>query len=341
MVKKWCGSPCDRRIDRRKVFVTATAVLLLACTAQAGITDFLMDDVVSSLTVSGNVHGNGANPSIGGSVFPFAASPDQAGSGANSLVSYFGGHLYSNVNTGVSLTPIVTGAGYQRGLGSATAPTGPDRDGVFIPGDVNGTPTTGGPIPGYPVTPFADFGSLGISIPAIGAFARFWGNSIGPSAYAAGAMPFVGGTSYAVAPQIWAHLGGYEDFVSGLGGDHVVLGSDFGGGPFPLPLSGTFDATNTALIGNGGNPVYSPGAGVATWDGVTLTINVSGTLKYTIEDNNTPANGADDIDIVQTFNGQLVYHPYVPEPSSMVLAGCGVVGLLAAVWRRKRQPIVA
>jgi hypothetical protein len=104
-----------------------------------------------------------------------------------------------------------------------------------------------------------------------------------------------------------------------------------------MVLSGTFDARNVTLAGNGGNPTYAPGNGVATWDGVTLTINVSGTVKYTIDDGNTPTVFTDDIDDTRVLAGTLVYHPFVPEPSSVLLLGCGAVGLLGYGWRARKR----
>jgi hypothetical protein len=114
MIKKWCGSPCDRRKDRRRVAIAATAALLLfATTAQAGITEFVLDQSLSSLSYAGShVDLSGAlGQPYGTTDVPYTKSNDFSGAGANGLISRYAGSVYVDLQGG-SIQPLATGAGY-------------------------------------------------------------------------------------------------------------------------------------------------------------------------------------------------------------------------------------
>jgi hypothetical protein len=144
--------------------------------------------------------------------------------------------------------------------------------------------------------------NYGLVTPGIGLTAVIYNlvNTLAPGA----AMPLVG-NNFNLAGQTALATSGRQAFVSFLGND---TGSLVG-----VP---TFFGTLAADIG--------------TWDGTTLTIPIHST--FTINVTNDP------FPIFQTATvvGQIVAVPrVVPEPSTMVLFGFGVVGLLTAAWRKR------
>jgi hypothetical protein len=318
--------PCDRRFDRKKIMAVAAALLLLVTSAQAGVVDMQLDEVISSLSLAGSTVDlsfalKGAPP--GTVVVPYTASTNFAGNGANGLVSHFKGHMYVDLDNLGTITTLETGKGYQIATGSAPVTW---ARGAYIPNmDPNGNPSGSYPNPNFGGAP-VDLGNFGVTVSAVGAFARIWDMNIGPSGNYApnGAQPMVQGPagvySFAVAPLIWEMEDGYQALVSGLGNDLTELFDVNGPGVgFPVPLGGTIDST-------GLGPAFTPNATIGVWDSntQTLTINVNGTVKYFIDEDAVIIGS-------QKLSGTLVYRP-APEPSSLLMAGCGAVGLMGACW---------
>ncbi|REK19528.1 MAG: PEP-CTERM sorting domain-containing protein [Planctomycetota bacterium] len=191
---------------------------------------------------------------------------------------------------------------------------------AFAPGSqistaVNASPGVGGipgnyrpfdPVVSDPVgpppqgtTPNSNFGLVA---PGIGLTAVIYNlvNTLVPGA----PMPLVG-NNFDLAGQQGAAVDGRQAFVSFLGND-----------------------TDSIV----GSPIFfgSAAPDIGTWDGTTLTIPIHSTFTTLITD--------DPFDIFTSFNltGQIVATVRtVPEPSTMVLAGFGVVGLLSCAYRAR------
>lgn len=132
-------------------------------------------------------------------------------------------------------------------------------------------------------------------------------------------LPLVG-NNFPISGTALSFTKGRQAFVTALGNDtDDVIGT-------PIFASGSFNQTTAT---------FTPGGGLGTWDGTTLTIPINSKLTFRV----TSDFGGIDEDIL--FNGQIVAIPYVPEPSTVTLLGFGVVGLLSYAWRaRKRKSLV-
>lgn len=281
--------PCDRRLDRRKVAIAATAALFIFATAtsHAATVDFEIDMSKSFVTLGQVVDLTG--------VGIFASVPQVAGSDT--------APLWGNLSIG--LTPGVVAL--QTGSTVNLLTTG-----VYAPGTANGDDPPGPP----PST--ASPGNAGFMIPVFPLF--LWANFYQFRTDFAATAPYPLGsggggpdefdlTFYGVGTQGLIAFEGAIATVSTLGnGDSDAIGD---------PI---------AIFGTGTNPL-------AKWDGTTLTIPISSSVTVPY-----PGLGS----ITYLASGTIVATPKVPEPSSMVLLGFGVVGLLTCGWRmKKRRALVA
>lgn len=118
--------------------------------------------------------------------------------------------------------------------------------------------------------------------------------------------------------QSWGAVEGYLDLVSAVANAQILL-QTAGPSNTPLPL-----------------PLGSAGPTSGTWDGVTLTIPINSINSFALDSPLGP------VPIVIETTGVIIATVRVPEPSSVVLCGFGVVGLLSYAARaRKRRASLA
>jgi len=330
---KMGGAPRDRRIDRRKVAMAAAAVLFLfAAKVQAqNIVDFAIDPTQS--WISFGINGGNTSATNGGfqpgnpdgSYNPatfLAASAQNAGlvNGgtipAGSMNSGFLGHLYAAVNPGTSIQF------YSQGNANMHNVT----TGNYAPGENN----SGNTDPTAPAQP----GNIGARVTAIGALERIYGSvydsllSLDPTLSHPQALAITGGNNFDTAGLVLPQLQGYEDITTGIGAGPYKIG--LAGQNYPISIHSDYDPNTGAA-----RQYYV--ANNATVDPVTLHLVIP--FNFVLFNEVTVGSNRDYQ--VVTIRGQIVANP-TPEPSSVVLFGFGVVGLLSYAWRaRKRKALVA
>jgi len=323
-------TPCDRRLGRRKVAIAAAAaVLLFATSARASVAEFDVVTASSSLGFVERITSGAATfvfhrPGTGFVSGDPNLSPGLALGGAYSYLAstttawgkaYVDAPTLSQIGNGVTPIQLLAGSRINYNNGTDNEGFGP---GVYLPfrNSQNVIQVPPGGIPTQ--SQFGMVISERTAGPGFG-FARIFDlwHDFGSAATGATdggpALVPLGGTAY----------GAFGANVNGLmaqdGWEDVF-------GP-------VVDQIELESAGPGSTPFPSPFAGnVVTWDGTFLTIPMGFHLNF-VSDGLTY-----DID---TY-GQVVLQVHVPEPSTLLMSGFGVVGLLSYAWRaRKRKALVA
>jgi hypothetical protein len=325
-------SPCDRRIGRRKVAIAALAAVLLFATNARG--NQVLFDIRPDLSELGFVERITA-AGVGTFVFHRWGSAFTAGDPALNpgvaLTPAYGAALGSftaawgnfkvDVNTGASLQFTTDGLvnyfNNTQNIGFGPGVFPPFRDGG------NNVVAPPGGIPhasqfGFQIS--HQFAGPGFGAANVFHLEHNFGNATTGAVDGGPIVTWSAGTTYAgyTGVNSLMAMDGWED-VYGPTVDSIYLPQ---AGPSSTPFPSPF----------AGNPI--------TWDPADPTAGPLGTLTIpvTFHLNFTDDDLVYDID---TF-GQIVATPRVPEPSTILLLGFGVVGLLSAAWRaRKKRALVA
>jgi PEP-CTERM motif len=327
--------PCDRRLDRRKVATAAFAALFLFATAPARAAPvsvtFEVNRELSTISMSQAIDvsalfGHPAGTDVDTFV-PQYPDPDGPGPITGSDTTYVGGHITGTFDA--------AGGGFIDLVGAVMpllVNNTPGDDlgfpGAFNPEDLGaGTPPVG-PYPGgitYDVNfGLKDSGVYGLALSSVVRdLAITWAEVTDT-----GPRPLGGGTDFTYAP-------GNDRFLGGAG--RVAVYSDTPG----LTTEGSLVGSVIAALGTGG--VAKP-----SWDFLDHTAGPDGTLRLPIQSFFTSTfelvpGVPDSGTIFYSAVGEILATPYeapsIPEPSSLVLLGFGLVGLLTCAWRLRKQRV--
>jgi len=320
MMKKCGGTPCDRRSDRRKVAIAAAAVLLVFATSARADEVWQISPSQSSLTVMDYLN----------AVSPGYDSPQNV---SGNVDQYFG--LIHTQTTGTSSIQLL--ADNNSFMSAAVNPVGP-----FVPGLYNNGQVGDGLAPPY-------FGNWGTALTAVGAVADFREITAGVLPYqTSGALAGFGNFTMPLIPngsvfnfpvgainsthvgQALLIMSGHEDIFSSLGSGTSGLANNPISLNTPLMTSSQFNSAPTPVK----NTYFAhTQGGVGTWDPVAQTLSIPVDSLALVSLAGLPV-------YVQIY-GTLVATP-VPEPSTVTLFGCGIVGLLSYAWRaRRRRALIA
>lgn len=249
IMKKGGLAPCDRRLDRRKVTLAATAVLCLCVTsARADLYDFVINPALSTVKVKSvwNL-----------SAFKVGTQTWVAQQPGSDIANYYG-NVYADITGTPALgtLQLLPGSSIRALDYAGGAP-------ALVPSELpNGKVNPAG----LPATN----GNYGTTIGLVGAFQLIGRQKFDILAPANPVMAVVG-NSFNEAGNTWGSVEGFSDIISALGApSHTALATFSGGLPYPLPLAtGTVVTTGTT-------------GAVGTWDGTTLTIVVNSVLDYVI-----------------------------------------------------------
>ncbi len=341
LLKKGGSTPCDRRLDRRKVALAAvTAALFLSATATRVIADTYSILPTSNLKMTVTLIDFPSKflflttPTVLDPVASFGDGlqflPTPTG---NSDSAFLSGTIDATVVPGVSIT-----------LNSGSSIV-PDTTGTYFPGHT-GTTDPVLPFPGFPGAPAPVLGNFGFVAPSIlGGFVAMFNDM----KFDFGVSPNTGSFGIPPAPPLG------QTFLAGVPNTAMAItlgsfplagnGMQFVGGTISsfLNITGADASTDNidgfpTMFGFTDTPLYPAGASTGSLLGGLLTIPVHSSVAQ-IVNAATPA-GPFDYEVVN-FDG-VIFATLVPEPSTMTLLGLGVVGLLSSAWRaRKRKALAA
>jgi hypothetical protein len=361
LLKTGGSTPCDRRLDRRKVALAAViAALFLAATAPRVIADtYVINHALSSIKLNVTLVDWPTGNLIGTTPLAFSPSnsfgdgqqlldtPDHKSDSAfvsGTINATVGGGMLT-LNSGSSIVPDTTGVYFPSHTGTSDPPT------TAVPPAIQpGWPVNGPPVPGN--FGLISFAILGATVAMFNDMTIDFGTPAQGTYYGLGAA-----TPFGTGPIPMFAAGNVPSAMtlSGPGntGSFSVVGQTASYGATTVTAFQNINAldNNTASAAGITNnlgvsdmvplvPQWLPNAtaGSLTAGGV-LTIPFNSTTGLIIDDNGGP--GPFLFEVI-SYTGSIVANLVVPEPSSMTLLGLGVVGLLSTAWRaRKRKAMAA